>query len=75
MLMAIVGSTIITEGGTLSLSPTDVETLANATQTLLYAINSSSEDALLPADLNTTVVYLHSMARLEHAYCTTCSEH
>ena len=72
--MAIVGSTIITEGGTLTLSPTDVETLENTTQTLLYAM-LYAEDALLPADLNTTVVYLHSMARLEHAYCTTCSDH
>lgn len=72
--MAIVNSTIVAEGGILTLPAHDVEVLVNTTQALFLATDSPSDGALLPADLITTLVYLRSMARLEH-YSTICLEH
>ena len=76
ILTAILASNIVAEGGTLELSPNDhdVEVLVNTTQMLLDATDTPSGDALLPADLWTTVVYLQSMARLE-PYCMQIYDH
>ena len=76
ILTAILASNIVAEGGTLELSPNDhdVEVLVNTTQMLLDATDTPSGDALLPADLRTTVVYLQSMARLE-PYCMQICDH
>lgn len=57
--MDILDTAIVAEGGTLILPSNQVQLLVDTTQTLLDA----TEDVLLPMDLNTAVVSLHSIAR------------
>lgn len=62
-LLAVLDTTIVAEGGTLELPPNQVALWVNTTRALFYATASPSDGVLLPMDLNTTVVCLHSLAR------------
>ena len=57
--MAVLGTTIVAEGGTLELPSNHMELVVNTTQILLDA----TADILLPMDLNAMVVSLHAIAR------------